>query len=167
MRTLSRCVGLIFLCSMANDATSQMRRVVIYDDTATELRTPSPFTQSEDLWVTLAELTRATGFVVKPQGVCRSELCFPLPKQRKADFLQQQGKVTWFNLSAFARLVKQPVAHDEKLAIWCFGLRPEGPNGYLATLEAPNFTLPDRSGKLHSLSDFRGKKVLLITWASW
>jgi hypothetical protein len=167
MRTLFLCVGLIFLCSMANEATSQVRHVVIYDDAATELRTPFPFTQSKDLWVTLAELTRSTGFVVKPQGVCRSELCFPIPKQRKADFLGQRGKITWFNLSEFARLVKQPIAHDEKLATWCFGPRPEGQNSYLATLEAPNFTLPDRSGKLHSLSDFRGKKVLLITWASW
>jgi hypothetical protein len=159
--------GLIFLYSMANQAASQVRPVVIYDDRATELRTPSPFTQSKDLWVTLAELTSATGFAVKPQGVCRNELCFPLPKQRKADFLAQRGKVTWFNLSEFARLVKQPVAHEEKLATWCFGPRPEGQNGYLATLEAPNFTLPDRSGNLHSLSNFRGKKVLLITWASW
>jgi hypothetical protein len=167
MKRLFQLVGLIFLCSMANEATSQVRREVIYDDAATELRTPSPFTHSEDLWVTLAELTRATGFVVKPQGVCRNELCFPLPKQRKADFLGQRGKVTWFNLSEFARLVKQPVAHEEKLATWCFGPRPEMQNGYLATLEAPNFTLPDRSGKLHSLSNFRGKKVLLITWASW
>jgi hypothetical protein len=160
-------VGLIFLGSIANEATSQVRRVVIYDEAVTELRTPPPSTQSKDLWVTLAELTRATGFVVKPQGVCRNELCFPLPKQRKADFLEQRGKVTWFNLSEFARLVKQPVAHEEKLAAWCFGPRPEAQNGYLATLEAPNFTLPDRSGKLHSLSSFRGKKVLLITWASW
>jgi hypothetical protein len=167
MRNLFQLVGLIFLGSMANEATSQVRRVVIYDDAVTELRTPPPSTQSKDLWVTLAELTRATGFVVKPQGVCRNELCFPLPKQRKADFLEQRGKVTWFNLSEFARLVKQPVAHEEKLAAWCFGPRPEAQNGYLATLEAPNFTLPDRSGKLHSLSSFRGKKVLLITWASW
>ena len=167
MRTLFRCVGLIFLCSMASEASSQVRGVVIYDNAATELRARSPFTQSKDLWVTLEELTRATGFVVKPQGVCRKELCFPLPKQRKADFLGQRGKVTWFNLSEFARLVKQPVAQDEKLATWCFGPRANGQNGYLETLEAPNFTLPDKNGKLHSLSDFRGKKVLLITWASW
>ena len=167
MRRLFQLVGLIFLCSMANEAICQVRRVVIYDDAATELSTPSPFTQSKELWVTLEELTRATGFVVKPQGVCRSELCFPLPKQRKADFLVQRDKATWFNLSEFARLVKQPVAQDEKLATWCFGPRPDGQNGYLETLEAPNFSLPDKNGRLHSLSDFRGKKVLLITWASW
>ena len=152
---------------MASAALGDERRVVIYDDAATELRSASPFTQSKDLWVTLPELTRATGFVVKPQGVCRRELCFPLPKQRKADFLQLRSRVTWFNLSEFARLVKQPVAYDEKLATWCFGPRAEGQNGYVETLEAPSFTLPDRNGKLHSLSDFRGKKVLLITWASW
>jgi hypothetical protein len=167
MRRFCQLVGLILVSSMANEATGQVRRVVIYDDTASELHTPSPFTDTKDLWVTLAELKRTTGFVVKPQGVCRNELCFPLPKQRKAEFLGQRGEVTWFNLSAFARLVKQPVAHDEKLATWCFGPGPERQNSYLATLEAPNFNLPDQSGKLHSLSSFRGKKVLLITWASW
>jgi hypothetical protein len=167
MRRLFQLVGLIFLCSMANEAGSPVRGVVIYDGAVTELRAPSPFTQSKDLLVTLAELERATGFVIKPQGVCRNELCFPLPKQRKADFLVQRDKVTWFNLSAFARLVNQPIAHDEKLAAWCFGARQEAQNGYLATLKAPDFTLPDMSGKLHSLSDFRGKKVMLITWASW
>jgi len=37
----------------------------------------------------------------------------------------------------------------------------------LRSLEAPDFTLPDLDGKLHSLSDYRGKKVLLMSWASW
>ena len=27
--------------------------------------------------------------------------------------------------------------------------------------KAPNFTLPDQNGKLHSLEDYRGKKVIL------
>ena len=33
--------------------------------------------------------------------------------------------------------------------------------------EAPDFTLPDAAGRLHRLSEHRGKKVLLVTWASW
>ena len=32
---------------------------------------------------------------------------------------------------------------------------------------APDFELPDLAGVRRKLSDFRGKKVLLITWASW
>jgi hypothetical protein len=158
---------ILFACAIPGEAASEVHPVVIYEGAVTELVAPSPFAQSTDLWVTLPDLTRATGFVLKPQGVCRNELCFPLPKNKKAEFLARRGKVTWFNLSAFARLVGQPVAHDEKLSTWYFGARPDAQNSYLSSLEAPNFTLPDMGGKMHSLADFRRKKVLLITWASW
>jgi cytochrome c-type biogenesis protein len=40
-------------------------------------------------------------------------------------------------------------------------------DSYISSLDAPDFTLPDANGKMHSLSDFKGKKVLLVTWASW
>jgi len=32
---------------------------------------------------------------------------------------------------------------------------------------APDFAVPDRKGRVVHLSDFRGKKVLIVTWASW
>jgi len=139
--------------------------VVIYDGVATEVAAaPAP---SSDLWITIGDLTRATRFVIKTQGVCRDQLCFPLPKSRKAEFLAKQGPATWFNLSEFARLIKQPFAFDQKNNVWYFGARTAEQNAYVASLEAPNFTLPDLNGKMHSLADFRGKKVLLVTWASW
>ena len=37
----------------------------------------------------------------------------------------------------------------------------------LRSLEAPDFALPDLEGRMHALSDHRGRKVLLATWASW
>ena len=37
----------------------------------------------------------------------------------------------------------------------------------LASLEAPDFTLPDLDGQRHSLSQYRGRKVLLVAYASW
>ncbi len=157
----------IFLClAVSSTARADTKRVtVIYDEKATEVTTSSM--ESKDLWITKKDLARATRFVVKPQGVCRDELCFPLPKNRKAQFSLKQGKVEWFNLSEFARLVKQPTAFDVKNGIYYFGPRPDAQNAHLNSLEAPNFTLPDVNGKMHSLTDFRGKKVLLITWASW
>ena len=33
--------------------------------------------------------------------------------------------------------------------------------------EAPEFTLPDLEGRLHSLSDHRGVKVFLVAYGSW
>lgn len=147
------------------------KRVVVYDNVATEVAAPpaafAPTTNAQDLWVTLKDLTRATKFTLKPQGVCRDQLCFPIPKGRKAAFLHKQGAVTWFNLSEFARLARQPEAFDATLAVWYFGPRGEEQNSFVSSLQAPDFTLPDVNGKLHSLREFRGKKVLLLTWASW
>ena len=143
----------------------QGKRTIIYDGIATEVSAAPE--ASSDLWIATSDLTRATRFVIKPEGVCRDELCFPLPRNRKAEFVSKKGATTWFNLSQFAQLIKQPFVSDQKNGVWYFGVRPAEQNRYLTSFEAPDFTLPDLNGKLHSLADFRGRKVLLVTWASW
>lgn len=155
------------LCLLAsNNANAETKPMtIIFDEKPTTVNVM--LSESKDVWVTMKDLKSATRYVVKPQGICRDELCFPIPKNRKAQFVNKQGQTEWFNLSEFARLVRQPVAFDEKHTVYYFGARPDAQNAHLNTLEAPNFTLPDMNGKLHSLADFRGKKVLLITWASW
>ncbi|MCW5968613.1 MAG: hypothetical protein KIT57_08870 [Blastocatellales bacterium] len=145
-------------------------RTVIYDGVATEVApapTLPPGSGPSDLWVTLADLKRATGFEVKPKGVCRDELCFPLPRTRQKAFISKQGRKTWFNLSEFARLVRQPEAYDADAGVWYFGPRATVQNGFVDSLLAPDFTLPDANGRMRSLHEFRGRKVLLLTWASW
>ena len=37
----------------------------------------------------------------------------------------------------------------------------------LASLEAPDFVLPDLTGTPHRLSQLRGRKVFLVSWAPW
>jgi hypothetical protein len=159
----------LLMSPLVSGDTVSTKRTIIFDGKATDvtMAPPSSTVNNNDLWITAGELTRATGFELKPQGVCRKELCFPLPSARKAEFLIKHGNIQWFNLSAFARMLHQPVAYDAALATWYFGPRPEVQNNFLASFQAPNFTLPDMDGKAHSLSDFRGKKVLIVTWASW
>jgi hypothetical protein len=155
-----------FLVTFAGGAAlaRETPATVIYDDQPTQIAVAQQ--EAADLWITTADLKRATRFELKPQGVCRDELCFPIPKRRESEFLNRKNGTMWFNLTAFARQVQQPVAHDEELHTWYFGLRDDQRQG-LASLNAPDFTLPDLNGQRHSLSDFRGKKVLLVTWASW
>lgn len=158
--------GLLFLlfAGWIDARTNESGATIIYDEKVTAIHGAD---QAEgQLWITTADLQRATDFELKPQGVCRGELCFPVPTSRYAEFVRKRGRQTWFSLTAFADLVHQSVAHDEPLATWYFGLRADQRQG-LASLEAPDFTLPDMSGKMHSRSDLRGKKVLLLTWASW
>jgi hypothetical protein len=162
LRILISVLALVAASVVAAFAT-EVQATIVYDDAATQV---SAADNAGQLWITTTDLKRATGFELKPQGVCRAELCFPLPKSRQKEFVHKDSGATWFNLTAFAQLVHQPVAHDEALATWYFGLRSDQRQG-LASLRAPNFTLPDMEGKMHSLSDFRGKKVFLVTWASW
>jgi hypothetical protein len=160
---------LILLLATLPAAAKEQRATIVYDDAATDVT--SAREDADQLWITTADLKRATRFEVKPQGVCRDELCFPLPKARRDAFIHKDAGAsrlsqTWFNMTAFAQLVHQPVAHDAALATWYFGLRADQ-RQQLSSLQAPDFTLPDLQGKPHKLSDFRGKKILLVTWASW
>jgi hypothetical protein len=160
------CSGLLFilLFTVVPSTAKEIHATIVYDDMATSLAAARE--DAGQLWITTADLKRATRFEVKPQGVCRDELCFPLPKARQQEFVHKDADGSWLNITAFAALVHQPVAHDAAMGTWYFGLRSDQ-RQQLSSLQAPDFTLPDLQGKPHRLSDFRGKKILLVTWASW
>ncbi len=61
----------------------------------------------------------------------------------------------------------RPVAMDLDARAACIGVAAEERARGLTSLEAPDFSLPDLGGRMHSLSEHRGKKVLLIAYASW
>ena len=121
--------------------------------------------EGDNLWLSKAELTAASGWELKPEGACKGDVCIPIPPQREGEFVRDGGKA--FNLAAFGRHLGQPVVHDDKNGAWYFGEAAEKRRATIASLQAPDFELPDLDGKLHRLSDYRGKKVLLAAWASW
>ena len=155
----------IALFVLAAAALSAAQTTVIYDGAISSLS--DAVSEPENLWVTLPDLTRTTRFVLKPQGACLDEFCVPIPKSREAAFLRTEHNQKLFNLTELARTLKQPAIHDDANQIWLFGSRPESLMKIANSLEAPDFTLPDWKGVSRSLHDFRGKRVLLITWASW
>ena len=59
------------------------------------------------------------------------------------------------------------MVHDDDHGVWFFGEAAVTRRATLASLEAPDFELPDLDGTMHRLSDYRGRKVLLSAWASW
>jgi hypothetical protein len=61
----------------------------------------------------------------------------------------------------------RPVALDEAERAAYLGVTAEERSRRLASLEAPEFTLPDLDGRMHSLSDHRGAKVFLVAYGSW
>ena len=105
--------------------------------------------------VPVAVLERETGWAIKAHGACRGAMCVPLPTQG--------ATVT---ADALAEHLGMGVVHDERHGLW--GIGPSTVSGRaLDSAEAPDFTLPDLSGRPFRFSSLRGRKVVLVAWASW
>ncbi len=115
------------------------------------------------LWLSGDNLKRVSGWEFKPQGFCKGDVCVPVPDAHGGEFVAG-GR---YNLAAMASLLGQPVVTDAEHHAWCFGEAAAERKRMLTSLDAPDFSLPDLDGKTHSLSDYRGKKVFVVSWASW
>ncbi len=131
---------------------------VLYDDRSTGGLAADA--DGDHLWLAPGDLERATGWKLDTQGLCRGDACV----RTDAHWLDARGRV---DLAAFARHLGQPAVREDAAGTWAFGESAGARREQMMSLEAPDFTLPDLDGKLHSLSDYRGKKVFLFSWGSY
>lgn len=117
----------------------------------------------DSLWLKGNEAAAATGWTLKPEGFCKGEVCVPVPPARAPEFVRGDE----VNVAALWRHLGAPVVHDDAGSAWVLGTSAEDRASRLTSLEAPDFTLPDLAGRQHALSAYRGKKVLVVSWASW
>lgn len=139
-----------------------MTQIVLYGALETEVGGAAA--DRDRLWIPLDDLERSTGWTAKPEVLCRDEVCVPVP----AGKAWLDGAARRLDFAAFAAHLGHAVARDEDRGVWSFG--PPADRGAASAsgpVTAPEFRLPDLDGTLHSLSDYRGKKVLLYCWSSW
>ena len=138
---------------------------VLYDDRVTTVE--RTLADPNDLWVLPEDLPRVNGFELKPEGACLDELCVPVLQDRDSEMFVLRRGQAWFNVTELARKLEQSYVADHDRGVWSFGEIPVTRTSFLRSAMAPDFELPNREGTLVRLSDFRGKKVLIVTWASW
>jgi peroxiredoxin len=122
-------------------------------------------TADKEVWIAGTDLPASTGFELKPEGFCSRERCVPVPKE--ATWIKRDGGTPQIELTGFARHVAMPIVVDHERKVIGLGQSVEDRSTLIERGDAPDFELPDRTGKMVRLSSFRGKKVLLLTWASW
>ena len=79
----------------------------------------------DDVWLTLPDLTASTGWEIKPEGICRGEICIMVPDEIMSSLLQEEGEKNWFNLAGFTRFLERPYARDDAQNVWSFGAMSE------------------------------------------
>ena len=111
------------------------------------------------LWMSAADAERVTGWTLKPEGMCRDESCVALPSTAvRGDEV---------DVEAFWKKRGGPAIANDARDVFSLGAPADERNAALQDLMAPDFTLPDFDGTPRTLSQLRGKKVFLATWASW
>lgn len=113
----------------------------------------------QSLSTTVDEFRIGTGWVLKPEGACRGEICVPLP----TDSVDSEGRV---DVAAVAQRLGMPIVRDESVGLYALG--PASMSGHaLATAVAPELELPDVNGNMFRLSSLRGRKVVIVSWAPY
>lgn len=111
--------------------------------------------------ISLDDFARATGWQLKPQGLCIAEICVPV---RDAKTLTNQTQI---DLVEFARVTKQNIVVDQERKVAALGEHADTRSEAMTSLDAPDFRLPDIHGRQVSFSDFNRRKRLLLAWSSW
>ena len=115
----------------------------------------------ERVLVTPSSLTTALGWTLKPEGLCRDDVCVPV---RDRDALLS-GEL--LDVAAVASALGRQSVVDADAGLVAVALDAERRRDALQMLMAPDFELPDLDGTPHTLSEWRGKKRLLHAFASW
>ena len=113
------------------------------------------------LLVAPERLVDALGWELKPEGLCRDELCVPV-RDRASLFVGDE-----VDLAAVAAALGRATVVDAPGAIVAVAMDAEGRRQALDSLRAPPFVLDDLDGHPHRMDEWRGRKKLLVAFASW
>ena len=141
------------------------------------LEVPGRFVDGRPL-VAAADLERLVGWTVRPEGLCRGDVCIPSAAFAApiADSPTDGGPILdgaadevsqSVDLLAVADVLGRPMVADGDTGIVALALPSEERRRALVDRQAPDFALPDLTGETRRLSDWAGRKRLLVTFASW
>lgn len=112
---------------------------------------------TDTLTVDRTKFEERTGWKLKPEGACKGDICIPLQEPVNGDAVELQSLADQLGL---------PLVHDADHGLWALGPESIGSRA-LATVEAPNLTLPTLDGDTFELDSLRGKKVVLVAWSPY
>ena len=126
-----------------------------------EIAVVTAVADGDRLLIEPAALRDALGWEWKPEGLCRGDVCVPVRDRAR---LMVGEKL---DVGAVAAALGRLSAVDAAAGIAAVALPKESRREALREHHAPDFTLPDLDGVTHSLEEWRGKKKLLVAFASW
>lgn len=158
-------VACCVLCLPGALMAAGLSATVLFEDRVVQVE--KVLADATDLWIRPEDLTAVNGFELKPEGACFEDICVPVQQDRDSSIFINRGNQAWFSVTELADRLQQPYVADHDSGTWSFGAIPASRQRFTRQGIAPDFTLQDMDGNEVSLSDFKGKKIMLLSWASW
>jgi hypothetical protein len=134
-----------------------MQAAIVTDET----RTVAASADGDRLLIEPGALPAALGWELKPEGLCRGNVCVPLRDRAR---LLIGGRL---DVGAVAGALGRLAVVDADAGIVAISLPKESRRAALRERNAGEFTLSDLDGVEHSLHEWRGRKKLLVAFATW
>lgn len=107
-----------------------------------------------------SSMTSLTGWELKPEGLCRGDVCVPArdPQLAVDDAV---------DAARFAAALGRPAVVDAAAGVVAIGEPSSERRGPIEAGLAPDFTLPQLDGGSFTFSALGRRKKLLLAWSSW
>jgi hypothetical protein len=153
-----RCLGRV-TGDTARRYPEPMRSIVVLTDTGTT--TVDALVDQGEVRVAPAVLDTLFGWHLEPQGMCRGDVCIPLPAEARP------GPDGLVDLPTLASLLGRPSVADPAAGVVAVGVERDTRRRALRDLALPDFTLPDLDGRPVSSTSWRDRKHLVLAFSSW
>ncbi len=108
-----------------------------------------------------SDLFTATGWQLKPEGLCQGDVCVPV--RDRGELLDGDC----VRIEGFATALRRPLVADAASGVVALGQSLIQAGEQLHDRRAPDFTLQDINGVEHTMSKIGRKKKVLVVWSSW
>jgi hypothetical protein len=134
---------------------------LLTDDGAADLGDAQAVVRDGTMRVGPDVLPGAIGWELKPEGLCRGDVCIPT---RSRPELVVDGRV---DLAVVADLMARPFVVEAAAGVAVLGESATARAEQLAARHVDDFELPDAFGAPFRWSSLGRKKKVLVAWASW
>lgn len=110
------------------------------------------------LRVPVDEFSALTGWEAKPEGMCRGEVCVPAPGALDGNMV---------NVETAAAKLGMPIVHDPEHGVWALGVATATGRALASAKAVFPSSLIDAAGRAFDFASLRGRRMIMVAWASW
>ena len=147
------------------------RRITVLDEGVAEVDVV--VRGDDDVLLPASDLVALLGWELKPEGLCRGDVCVPVRDRSSVEIDGTDGSHGTddpdggVSLRGVATALDRPLVVDLDAGVAAIGPSRSSRRQALAGGPLPDLALPDIDGEVLDLASLRGRKAVVVAFATW